>query len=253
MNSTLLPLRFVVIISTLLLSPFSQAHHAWNDYHWASASISLPIPVINSVSGDWQFPLDEALRHWSESIVLDPFISPVDNGNNVRKECPIEKGYLRVCNYDYGTTGWLGQTVIGFDWFGHIDKARARLNDSYSQYWSLEKKNHIMCHEIGHSYGLAHTRQDGGSQQSCMDLSNDPLSQWPNQHDYSQLIAIYAHQDLYASYADGKSIVAAIASAQVPDLASAILIEKNRYFESWLLYRDDGGYWLIHNYRAPAP
>jgi len=170
----------VCLVSTyvsVFLSTVAYADHSWNDYHWATISKPFTLQVIDSVTEDWDYQLVESISQWSQSIVLNPTITSYNDKVKTRKDCTIANGQLRVCNYKYGITGWLGQTVIGFDQNGHIDKARSRLNDSYSQFWTLEKKNHVMCPEMGHVFGLAHTSQDGSSQESCMDLSNDPLSQ----------------------------------------------------------------------------
>jgi len=192
-----------LVIISVLLARLAYADHSWNDYHWATVSKPFTLQVISSVTEDWDYQLVESISRWSQSIVLNPTITSYDNKVKTRKDCAMVNGQLRICNASYGVTGWLGQTVIGFDQNGYIDKARSRLNDSYSQFWTFEKKNHVMCHELGHVFGLAHTSQDGSSQESCMDLSNDPLSQWPNQHDYVQILQLYAQKHFNNSYDDG--------------------------------------------------
>ena len=62
--------------------------------------------------------------------------------------------------------------------------------------------NHVMCQEIGHVYGLGHTSTDGSIDGTCMDYSRDLSSQWPNWHDYDQLVTIYGDPlDSYDTYA----------------------------------------------------
>lgn len=63
------------------------------------------------------------------------------------------------------------------------------------QYNTPAEQAHVMCQEIGHTTGLGHTSEDGSSQQTCMDYSQDPGSTAPNAHDYAQLESIYAHLD----------------------------------------------------------
>ena len=55
-----------------------------------------------------------------------------------------------------------------------------------------------MCQEVGHTFGLDHQDEtfDNANLRTCMDYTNDPsTNQYPNQHDYDQLAAIYAHPD----------------------------------------------------------
>jgi hypothetical protein len=57
------------------------------------------------------------------------------------------------------------------------------------------KKQHVMCQEIGHDFGLAHQDESGADLNTCMDYANALDNPSPNQHDYDQLQTIYAHLD----------------------------------------------------------
>jgi hypothetical protein len=239
------------IALSVVFSTSIYADHSWNDYHWASISKPITLQVVDSATQEWDMQLNEALNRWSQSIALEPTVTSYDDKVKTRKDCPMVNGQLRVCNYAYGITGWLGQTVIGFDRNGHIDKARSRLNDSYSQYWTSEKKNHIMCHELGHVFGLWHTSEDGSSQQSCMDLSNDPASQWPNRHDYVQLLKIYAGKHFYNSYDDGAGGQTLDSQGSIVEPAKGERVLRGPNHEVWVAPREDGGYWVHHIVLAP--
>ena len=55
-----------------------------------------------------------------------------------------------------------------------------------------------MCQEVGHTLGLDHQDEnfDNPNLGTCMDYTSDPgTNQHPNQHDYDELEAIYAHLD----------------------------------------------------------
>jgi hypothetical protein len=59
---------------------------------------------------------------------------------------------------------------------------------------------HVICQEIGHTFGLAHQDESGISLNTCMDYyhntsASDTKSTHPNQHDYDELVTIYSHLD----------------------------------------------------------
>jgi hypothetical protein len=59
---------------------------------------------------------------------------------------------------------------------------------------------HVICQEIGHTFGLDHQSTDGSSLNTCMDYyhntsASDTQSTHPNQHDYDELVTIYSHTD----------------------------------------------------------
>ncbi len=75
-----------------------------------------------------------------------------------------------------------------------------------------------MCREIGHTFGLGHTSEDGSSQNTCMDYfsntgtaATSTASTHPNQHDYDQLAAIYGHTDSTSTLASSPATSAGMA------------------------------------------
>ncbi len=181
----------------------AAGNHSWNNYHWARTTNSFNLLVVDSVTPDWQFSFSESLRRWDESIKLNNVVGDAADDNKTRKRCQMVNGQMRVCNAAYGQNGWLGLATIYIDGNGHITRGTVKVNDSYNWYFGANpsEKNHVMCQEIGHIYGLGHTSEDGSSQGTCMDYSTSTNSQWPNAHDYSQLESIYGHLDSYNSYA----------------------------------------------------
>lgn len=197
-----------IINGTLLVIGSTSAPGAWADHgtdamHWARTSNPFTLQVVDSTSNDWFVELDAALTEWSRSTVINAVITKTESNKRKRQRCEMIPGKVRVCNYTYGTgTGWLGLATVGIDASGHIDMGVAMLNDSFSSEWETTGlKNHVMCHEVGHLWGLGHTSEDGSSQQTCMDYSTDLNSQWPNAHDYDTLEFVYAQLNNYNSYA----------------------------------------------------
>lgn len=173
----------------------ASAGHSWNTYHWAKGAEPLSLGLGENLTADWEPYLAETSVDWSVSTVLD---TAVVAGHANPRTCKPTTGMVEVCNAKYGRNGWLGLAQI---WLqdGHIFQGVAKLNDTYfntAQYNSPDKKLHVMCQEVGHTFGLGHTSEDGTTQGTCMDYSWDLGSTKPNAHDYEQLELIYAHADL---------------------------------------------------------
>jgi hypothetical protein len=87
----------------------------------------------------------------------------------------------------------------------HIAQGTVKNNDYYFgsssyTYNNAAEMQHVICQEIGHTFGLDHQSTDGSSQNTCMDYyhnksASDTTSTQPNQHDYDELSIIYSHLD----------------------------------------------------------
>ena len=180
------------------LAGAASAEHDWNNYHWAKGSAPLALNLSENLSADWEPYLAETSVDWSVSTVLDTTVVP---GSANPKTCKPTAGRVEVCNAKYGRNGWLGLAQI---WLqdGHIVQGVAKMNDTYfgmARYNTPSERLHVMCQEVGHTFGLGHTSEDGTTQGTCMDYSQDPGSTKPNSHDYEQLGFIYAHADSIAT------------------------------------------------------
>lgn len=258
---SLFKIQFALLAALFAIS--AQAANSWNDYHWARTTSPFTLQVVDSVTADWDYQLNESLIRWSQASVLNVAITSADDSTKARKQCRTAKGQMRVCNAAYGQNGWLGLATIGLDSNGHIDRGSAKVNDSYDWYWTLEEKNHVMCQEIGHVFGLDHTSTDRSSQGTCMDYSTDISSQWPNQHDLDQLLAQYSHLDSYNSYDDGTADGETDSGtcnappgkgcnkngAETPPMG--IRVVSGPHHEIWVASRKDGGLWIHHVRLAP--
>jgi hypothetical protein len=184
-----------VLIAMLAAFPLAAgATHSWGGYHWARTSNPFTLKVGDNVSTGWDSYLNTTVSDWSQSNVLD--LTKV-TGSTTGRKCRPTAGRIEVCNAAYGNNGWLGLAQI---WLsnGHISQGTAKMNDSYfnlAQYNNADEKNHVMCQEVGHTFGLGHTSEDGSTQNTCMDYSQSPTSTAPNQHDYDMLASIYSHLD----------------------------------------------------------
>ncbi len=121
----------------------------------------------------------------------------VVSGGTTGKRCRATAGRVEVCSAAYGRNGWLGLASISLNG-NHITQGTVKVNDTYfalAQYDNPQERAHVMCQEIGHTFGLGHTSEDGSTQNTCMDYSQGSTSTAPNAHDDDQLNAIYGHLD----------------------------------------------------------
>jgi len=187
----------VAVPATLL------ATHSWNGYHWARTTPQFTLKLgDNLTSGDWKSHLNQTSRDWNSgnSAVLTAIVGGTSN-----KRCSLVAGTTQVCNSRYGNNGWLGLASINITGGTHITQGSAKMNDTYfdtAQYNNPNEREHVMCQEVAHTFGLDHQSTDGSSQNSCMDYfsntganAGSALSTTPNAHDFQELNIIYAHLD----------------------------------------------------------
>lgn len=206
----------LVLVTLSIVAGSAYANHAWSTYHWARKSNPFTLKVGNNMSSGWQSYFNTAVSDWSNASVMN--LTAVAGTSN--KRCAAVAGTVQVCNGTYGNNGWLGLASISLTG-GHISQGTAKMNDTYfntATYNNPNEKLHVVCQEIGHTFGLDHTSTDGSSQNTCMDYfsntgsnAGSTLSTHPNQHDYDELSTIYAHLDSSTTIAASQNIPAAMA------------------------------------------
>jgi hypothetical protein len=183
-------------------APAALANHSWGGYHWARQSNPFTIKLGDNVTGPWDNMLRTASSDWSKSTVLD---TTVVAGSTRPKPCKATSGRVEVCSASYGNTGWLGVATIWITSGSHIVQGTVKNNDYYFgsssyQYNNTAEMLHVICQEIGHTFGLDHQDESGISLNTCMDYyhntsASDTRSTHPNSHDYQELSIIYSHLD----------------------------------------------------------
>ena len=191
--------RFVfmfVLMLALVAFPVSvSANHSWGNYHWARTSNPFTLTVINSMTTDWDDNLNVAVSDWNSSSVMNIVQEAGNDDSQTRQRCRAVKGKVRSCNYTYGINNWLGLAQI---WVrgSHITQGTAKMNDSYlASGYTETNRQHVICQEIGHDWGLDHQDESGADLNTCMDYDDALGNAYPNAHDYAQLETIYAHLD----------------------------------------------------------
>ncbi|HYF55147.1 MAG TPA: hypothetical protein VEA41_12890 [Salinarimonas sp.] len=202
--------RNLAVIAALILVVTAVpafASHGWSTYHWsrscgtcpksltiydttvATTRANWPDHLRKSVFGDPNNPNSANRLGWNDSVVLTLSIT---GSTASRSTCAAVAGAVRVCNYPYGTNGWLGLAQIWLS-SGHISQGTTKVNDTYfNSGYPITEQRHVMCQEVGHDFGLGHTSENGSSQNTCMDYyQNTSNSDWtstgPNSHDFYQL------------------------------------------------------------------
>lgn len=185
----------LVVLSFVVFQSPSSANHKWNRYHWGRTSNPFTVKLGNNLSSGWSGHLSTASSDWTASSVMNTTVV----AGSTNSTCKATLGRVEVCNGAYGSTGWLGVASIWVaDNRGHISQGTVKVNDSYSM--NAAEKLHVMCQEVGHTFGLGHQSTSGASLNTCMDYyantsDSDTKSTHPNQHDYDQLESIYGHLD----------------------------------------------------------
>jgi hypothetical protein len=198
--------RSIVLLGSLVIlatvPSTVEASHSWNGYHWARTSSPFTVKVIDSMTSNWDDNLGTAIGDWNASSVLNVTKEPGNDSSSTRKRCRPVSGKVRACNATYGTNGWLGLAQI---WVSgkHIVQAVTKANDSYlaSSSYGETARQHVLCQEIGHDWGLDHQDESGADLNTCMDYSSKLDNPHPNAHDYAQLESIYAHLDTTSTVA----------------------------------------------------
>jgi hypothetical protein len=206
----------LVILAALPLS--AAASNSWNGYHWARTANPFTVKVIDSMTPNWDDNLDRAIGDWNSSSVLNVSEEAGDDSMKTRKRCAAVSGKVRSCNAAYGRNGWLGLAQI---WISgkHIVQGIAKMNDSYlaSTSYTETNRQHVICQEIGHDWGLGHQDESGADLGTCMDYANALDNPSPNAHDYEQLETIYDHLDSTSTVA---ALPAGFANADVHAVSS---------------------------------
>ncbi len=210
-------LAFIAAASVAItLVGTAAASHSWGRYHWERAANPFTLQLGDNVSDAWNPYLGTASSDWTASEVLD---TQVAAGGTTGSTCSPMSGRIEVCSAAYGATGWLGLAQIWLSG-GHIYQGVTKMNDSYfnlAKYNNPNEKQHVMCQEVGHTFGLDHQdeNQTNPNLGTCMDYTNDPTSnQHPNTHDYAELVTIYTHLD------STTTVGAALAAAGRPQVGN---------------------------------
>ena len=253
---------FFLGLASITFATVTLATHSWGGYHWARTTPQFTLKLgDNLTSADWKAHLSQTSSNWNSgnSAVLTAIIGGTSN-----KRCSMVAGTTQVCNGTYGNNGWLGLASINLTGGTHITQGSAKMNDTYfntATYNNPNEREHVMCQEVAHTFGLDHQSTDGSSQNSCMDYfsntganATSTLSTKPNQHDFDELNIIYAHLDSSTTVAAmaAAAIAASHANVDVTDDPNSwgLLVRQSASGRSstYERYNNDGSMTVTHVY-----
>jgi hypothetical protein len=254
MLKKLVSLASIAAVAGVVLAASASANHSWGGYHWARTTSTFTLKLGDNVSGPWDSMLATASSDWSQSSVLDTTVVP---GGTKPKPCRPTSGRVEVCSANYGNTGYLGLAQIWITGGVHITQGIVKNNDYYFgsssyQYNNTAEMQHVICQEIGHTFGLDHQSESGASLNTCMDYyhntsASDTKSTHPNAGDYDELKCIYdpasngntltsgSHTCTGTGHLDSFSTVGGTAGSlpdAVPSFAPASQVRPSLYVDS---------------------
>lgn len=226
-------LTAAVCTLSLAYPALSHATHSWGGYHWARTTPQFTLKLGNNLTtADWNGRLSQASSDWNSPTLFGaastPLLTAVVAGQSAGRKCSMIAGTTQVCNASYGNNGWLGLASINLaSGTLHITQGSAKMNDTYfgtATYNNPNERQHVMCQEVAHTFGLDHQSTDGSSQNSCMDYfsntganASSTLSTRPNAHDFDELNIIYAHLDSSTTVAAAAATARASADIDIDD------------------------------------
>ncbi len=200
---------FTTVFFVFISASGAYADHQWSSYHWEKEGDELTLKVGDNHTGVWESStfwgtnglLNYVVSNWnttggSLAVVVVPGITDPNAGGT---------GDIESFNDDYGNNGWLGLASISVTRGKnkHIVVGQSKVNDfyidglpDYVRFSQIINWVHVLCQEIGHTFGLDHNRDGatgGTPDNTCMN-DQTPLLEYsdPNQHDKDMLDLMYA-------------------------------------------------------------
>lgn len=220
------------LTAALLVPIAGHATHSWGGYHWARTTPQFTLKLgDNLTSTDWKGHLSQTSSDWNSpqtfGAASTPILTAIVAGQSSGRKCSMIAGTTQVCNASYGNNGWLGLASINLaSGTLHITQGSAKMNDTYfssATYNNPNEREHVMCQEVAHTFGLDHQSTDGSSQNTCMDYfsntganAGSTLSTRPNAHDFDELNIIYGHLDSSTTVA-AQAVASASALGDIDD------------------------------------
>eukprot|EP00548_Thalassiothrix_antarctica_P006132 CAMPEP_0194135230 /NCGR_PEP_ID=MMETSP0152-20130528/5323_1 /TAXON_ID=1049557 /ORGANISM="Thalassiothrix antarctica, Strain L6-D1" /LENGTH=313 /DNA_ID=CAMNT_0038831365 /DNA_START=380 /DNA_END=1321 /DNA_ORIENTATION=+ len=154
----------------------------------------LELEMVNALDETWQDEYREAVYDWDNGIPDALTLSSETQDPDFECMKHID-GKQKVCNGNFGETGWLGINEILKDSKTQIIiSSIAKMNEYYLRNADHAERQYTMCHEIGHGFGLPHTDESftNPSLGNCLDYTHTPSDNMhPDEMNFNRLAEIY--------------------------------------------------------------
>ncbi|KAG7342835.1 hypothetical protein IV203_020779 [Nitzschia inconspicua] len=157
----------------------------------------LSLELWNALDESWQTEFAESFSDWDN---CDPNALTLSTQRvEVDYACSHATGVMKVCNGNYGETGWLGiNEVTKIMPQNAIESSVAKMNEYYLNNAGYEERLYTMCHEIGHGFGLPHTDENfhNADLGNCLDYTTRPQNNLrPGEYNCNRLKTMYGSVD----------------------------------------------------------
>jgi hypothetical protein len=161
-------------------------------YEWDNGGKGLNLELYNALDDTWQGEYAIAVSDWENGT--PDTLTLTTKKVEVDRVCTPVDGVMKVCSGNYGETGWLGINELIIINKRKIKNSVAKMNEHYLLNADGDKRRYVMCHEIGHGFGLPHTDEqfDNRDLGDCLDYTNTPKNNLlPGDVNYNKLQVLY--------------------------------------------------------------
>jgi len=164
-----------------------------NGSHWPNKGKGLTLELQMALDDSWLGEFAMAVDDW-ETGTPDA-LTLVRKDVAIDHTCRVVDGVMKVCNGNYGDSGWLGiNEILQNTVDKEIQSSVAKMNEYYLLNADRYKRQFTMCHEIGHGFGLAHTDENFNNADlgNCLDYTRTPKNNLhPDETNFELLASMY--------------------------------------------------------------